>query len=74
MTESITLPAHIENGSIHLDAPLPPNAVSVEVRVHLAREAARRSVSEVLRSLPPGTRTAEELDKEIAEQRADRTR
>ena len=72
MSESITLPAHIENGSIHIDAPLPPNAVSVEVRVLLARDAVRRSVSEVLRSLPPGTKTAEELGKEIAELRADR--
>jgi len=72
MSESITLPAHIENGSIHIDAPLPPNAVSVEVRVLLARDTVRRSVSEVLRSLPPGTKTAEELGKEIAELRADR--
>lgn len=73
MTDSITLPAHIENGSIHIDVPLPSNAVSVEVRVRLAGESARRSVSEVLRSLPPGTKTAQELDKEIADLRADRT-
>ena len=36
MSESITIPAHIENGTLLLDAPLPKGAVSVEVRVEVS--------------------------------------
>lgn len=35
MSESITIPAHIESGSVRLDAPLPPDVERVEVRVYL---------------------------------------
>lgn len=73
MSESVTIPAHIENGSLHLDAPLPPGAVSVEVRVEVKdTEPARLSVTEFLRSLPPGTRSAQEIDDEFRQMRADR--
>lgn len=73
MTESITIPAHIENGSLHLDAPLPPRAVSVQVRVELeSPEPTRLSVTDFLKSLPAGTRSAKEIDDDFREMRADR--
>ena len=73
MTETLTIPAHIEKGSLRLDAPLPSGVLSVEVRVRVAEPAGpRRSVSEYVRSLPPGTRTAEDIDEQFEESRAHR--
>jgi len=73
MTETLTIPAHIENGSVQLDAPLPAGIISVELRVELADvEKPRRSLAGYVRSLPPGTRTAEDIDEQFRESRADR--
>lgn len=73
MTETLTIPAHIENGSVQLDAPLPSGIISVELRVELADvEKPRRSLASYVRSLPPGTRTAEDIDEQFRESRADR--
>jgi hypothetical protein len=73
MSESITIPAHIENGALLLDAPLPKGAVSVEVRVEVKDpEPERLSVTEFLKSLPPGTRSVKEVDDDLREMRADR--
>ena len=72
-TETLIIPAHIENGSVQLDAPLPAGIISVELRVQLADTGKpRRSLAEYVRSLPPGTRTAEEIDRQFREGRADR--
>lgn len=68
--DPITIPAHIENGALTLDAPLPPNAVSVEVRVRLASDAPRRSVADYLERMPVGTRTEEEIAQQLREERA----
>lgn len=73
MTETLTIPAHIENGSVQLDGPLPPGIISVEVRVQLADVGKpQRSLAQYVRSLPPGTRTAEDIDGQFRESRADR--
>lgn len=73
MSESITIPAHIENGTLLLDAPLPKGVVSVEVRVEVKEsEPERLSVTEFLKSLPPGTRSVKEIDEDVREMRADR--
>ena len=37
MSESIRIPAHVEDGAILLDAPLPPGVVSVEVIAEIRR-------------------------------------
>jgi len=72
MIDTLTIPAHIENGSLLLDAPLPSGIVSVELRVRVRDEAGpRRSVAEYLESLPAGTRTAEEIDADIRDLRDD---
>ena len=56
-----------------MDAPLPPNLQSVEVRVVLKTQQ-QGDVSSLIRlieSFPPGTRSQEEIDAEIEEGRAD---
>ncbi|MEO8500401.1 MAG: hypothetical protein ABI565_05750 [Vicinamibacteria bacterium] len=69
----MTLPAHIEGDSLHLDAPLPRDVQSVEVRVTLKTPEQGRisSLIRLIESFPPGTRTQEEIDDEIREGRDD---
>lgn len=73
MTETVTIPAHIENGELRLDGPLPENGVSVEVRVQVnsaqGRPEAITKLLAFIKSLPPGTRTQAEIDAEIDEGR-----
>jgi hypothetical protein len=61
-----TIPAHIEDGAIRLDAPLPPRAERVDVVVYTSAPP-KRLLSEYLLSLPPGTMTGDEIDAEIRE-------
>lgn len=72
MTESITIPAHIENGSIRLDAPLPADIERVDVVVH--RRSAPQSKPGVdlisfLDSLPLGKHSKAELDARLETER-----
>lgn len=71
MTETLTIPAHLENGVVLLDGPLPRGVESIEVRVTLrsARKGRISSLIKYLESLPLGTRTREEIDAEIREGR-----
>jgi hypothetical protein len=54
-----------------LDEPLPANASDVEVvaRVPDERPTAPGRLSEYIRSLPPGTRTKEDIDQQLREER-----
>ena len=57
MSDPIPIPAHIENGSVHLDAPLPSDVERVEVLAHLkapARVATGLDLIAFLDALPPG--------------------
>jgi len=67
--DTFTLPAHIEGGSVLLDAPLPANVQSVEVRVTVATPQPNRlsSLIRLIENFPPGTKTGEEIDAEIEE-------
>jgi len=72
VSEPITIPAHIENGSLHLDGPLPPNVERVEVLVHLkapARVATGLDLIAFLDALPPGRRSKAELDAQLDAER-----
>lgn len=73
MSESVTIPAHLENGSLHLDAPLPPRVERVEVIAHVAPEKTGsnhwKSVGEFVRSLPPGTRSGADIEAQVREER-----
>ena len=73
MTETLTIPAHIENGSVHLDAPLPKGVIAVELRVHRVPESPRaktwKSVGDFVRSLPPGNRSGADIEAQVREER-----
>lgn len=72
MSESITIPAHIENGALRLDAPLPPDVERVEVLAHLkARAGAATGLDLIafLDALPAGKRTRTELDARLNAER-----
>jgi hypothetical protein len=71
MTDTLTIPAHIENGSLHLDAPLPKNVERVEVIAHVSAlaTAPRPSVAAYVRSLPLGTSTGAEIEARVREER-----
>jgi len=73
MTETLTIPAHIENGAVQLDAPLPAGIISVELRVHRAPEISPskpwKSVGEFVRSLPPGNRSGADIEAQVREER-----
>lgn len=64
-----TIPAHIEDGVIHIDAPLPPRAERVEVIVYTPPITAKKSLAAYVRSLPPGDMTGDEIDAEIRDLR-----
>ena len=73
MTETLTIPAHIENGSVHLDAPLPEGVLSVELRVRRVPETppsrSWKSVGDFVRSLPPGNRSGADIEAQVREER-----
>jgi hypothetical protein len=73
MTETLTIPAHIENGSVRLDAPLPEGIISVELRVRRMPEVASsrpwKSVGDFVRSLPSGNRSGAEIEAQVREER-----
>ena len=73
MSESITIPAHIGDGTIHLDAPLPTDIERVEVRGYRAGRkdgTALEDLISFLESLPAGTRTKDDIDRQIEEERS----
>lgn len=67
--DTLTLPAHIEDGNVRLDVPLPPNVQFVEVRVTLETSEPNRldSLVRLIESFPPGNKSGEEIDAEIQE-------
>lgn len=73
MTETVTIPAHIEDGSIRLDAPLPPDLERVEVRGYRSSRrdgSALNALVAFLESLPAGTRSKEDIDRQVKEERS----
>ena len=61
------------SGPRRIDLDEPVDEVTGEVEVFVrpiqAEPAPKRDLFEVLRSLPPGTRTKEDIDQQIAEER-----
>lgn len=73
MTETVTIPAHIEDGSIRLDAPLPPDLERVEVRGYRSSRRDGSALNDLvafLESLPAGTRSKEDIDRQVKEERS----
>ena len=73
MSESVTIPAHIEDGSICLDAPLPQDIERVEVRGYRAGHKDRAALDDLvsfLESLPAGTRSKDDIDRQVEQGRS----
>jgi hypothetical protein len=72
MSRAVIVRGHaIDGTTVRLDEPLPPDAKEIEVVVRLRDEPARcgERLGDFLRNLPPGTRTKEDIDRQIAEER-----
>lgn len=70
MSETITIPAHIEGDVVRLDGPLPSDVERIEVVAH--RKPASRSGQDLiafLDSLPEGRRSKEDIDAQIEAER-----
>jgi hypothetical protein len=73
LTETVTIPAPIENGSLRLDAPLPADLERVEVRGYRAKRPTASAIGELiafLEGLPAGTRTKEDIDHQVEGERS----
>ncbi|MBI3932688.1 MAG: hypothetical protein HY317_04675 [Acidobacteria bacterium] len=60
----------MDSKTVELDSPAPPDATEAQVviRVQSPPKAPRR-LSEILRAVPPGTRTKADIDRQIEEER-----
>ena len=72
MTETLTIPAHIEDGVIRLDGALPNDVVRIEVLAHRREVSISPTGLDILAfldSLPPGKKTKAELDARLDAER-----
>jgi hypothetical protein len=72
MTKTLVLRGHVVgHTTVEVDAPIPHNTTEVQVVVHAPDKAAGnpKRIGDYLRGLPPGTRTKEEIDRQIADDR-----
>jgi hypothetical protein len=72
MSRIVVIKARVVGRStVELEEPLPERTRRVEVRAELPDESTHRpgKLSDYLRSLPPGTRTKEDIDQQIREER-----
>lgn len=72
MSRTVMIKGHVVSPStVQLEEPLPEQAREVEVRAEVPDDPGRKrgKLSDYLRSLPPGTRTKEDIDQQIREER-----
>lgn len=72
MANTVILRGHVVGSTtVEVDEPIPQGTTEVEVVLHLRAQGAsqKKKLSEYLRSLPPGTRTKEDIDRQIEEER-----
>lgn len=72
MPVPVVIPGHlVDSSTVKLDEPAPPSAAGseVEVRLNPTTEAPITKLSQVLRDLPPGTRSDADIDEQIREER-----
>jgi len=70
--ETVVIKGHVvDSTTVALDEPLPKNARDIDVVVHLdgPAEDQLQAMIDFLSSLPPGTRTKEDIDRQIEEDR-----
>jgi hypothetical protein len=71
MSRTVVLRGHVVGPkAVALDSPAPPDAVEAEVRLSVRDAPSGRSLSEILRGLPPGTRTAADIEAQIEDERS----
>ena len=69
MTRTVIIKGHKTGpNTVELDQPLPNETTEVEV-VARVKTAGGGKLSDFLRSLPPGTRTKQDIDRQINEER-----
>jgi len=71
MGEKVVIRGHVVGSTtVELDEPLPAETTDVEVVVHVrAKPGSSATLGEYVRSLPPGHRTQEDIDRQIEEER-----
>ena len=72
MSRAVIVKGHaLDGNTVRLDEPLPPDAKEIEVVVRIQDKPrrTRKKLGDFLRSLPPGTRTKADIDRQIAEER-----
>lgn len=72
MAASVVIPGHlVDSSTVKLDEPAPPGAAgsAVEVRLNPTRQLPIRKLSQIVRDLPPGTRSDAEVEEQIREER-----
>lgn len=71
MPETIVIPGHlVDSKTVELDSPAPPEATDAEVVIRVPTTLRPpRKLSEILREFPPGTRTKDDIDRQIEEER-----
>jgi hypothetical protein len=70
MARTVVLRGHVVGPkAVELDAPAPPEAREAEVLLRVPEPAPAKKLSEVLRQLPPGTRSAADIQQQIEEER-----
>ena len=70
MSKAIVIKARATSPrTLELEEPLPEDARDVEVHARLREETSHGKLSDYLKSLPPGTRTKEDIDAQINEER-----
>jgi hypothetical protein len=62
----------VDSSTVKLDEPAPLSAAGseVEVRLTASQQSPVTKLSQVLRDLPPGTRSDADIDEQIREERA----
>jgi hypothetical protein len=71
MSRTVVVRGHVVGPkTVELDTPAPSSAQGAEVTVHLETPPSVPRLSELLRRLPPGTRSAADIEQQIEEERA----
>ena len=72
MSRTITVRGRLVGSTtVEVDRPVPPETIGIEVVIHLSEQPSSRgmTVAEYVRTLPPGSRTKEDIDRQISEER-----
>jgi hypothetical protein len=70
MSRAVVIKGHVVGPStVGLLGPLPEKTSEVEVVARVSGKGGQGKLSDYLRSLPPGTRSKEDIDRQVREER-----